>query len=189
MGSEVGEHRRYNEGGGDRVTRRAFITLLGSAAAACRSQRGRSSRRCRDRVPRPTESRPHLRCGWSSRIRYQRNAAKKTTPSTADPRSHAVGDGRTYQSNPLSANQRQVVVSFVSRCDEDREYGGAAREGCPRQTHHRFISWPRKSIRRTPILEIPTPSPDRSLEPHKTAGILGFLHICSAKRSRTAPRL
>ena len=51
----------------------------------------------------------------SSLVRYQKNAAKKMTPSTEDPRSHNVDDGRVYHSNPLSANQR-TEPRIASRC-------------------------------------------------------------------------
>jgi hypothetical protein len=39
-------------------------------------------------------------------------------PSTADPRSYNVGDGRTYHNNPLSANPRRegdrIAVLFAA---------------------------------------------------------------------------
>ena len=50
-----------------------------------------------------------------SRVTYQTNAAKKTRPSTTDPRSHGIGDGRAYHSNALSANQR-TQLKMSSRC-------------------------------------------------------------------------
>jgi hypothetical protein len=51
----------------------------------------------------------------SSLVTYQRNAAKKMMPSTDDPRSHNVGEGRAYHNNPLSANQR-TELKMASRC-------------------------------------------------------------------------
>jgi hypothetical protein len=58
-----------------------------------------------------------LTCGADGypRVTYQKNAAKKTRPRTADPRSHSVGDGRAIHSNPVSANQR-TQLRMASRC-------------------------------------------------------------------------
>jgi hypothetical protein len=83
-----------------------------------------------------------------------------------------------------------VVVSFVSGCDDDLRISRHSPRGVPiGKLTTTSLSRPRKSIRRLPMLEISTQLPDRPLEPRKTAGILGSLHICSAKRSRTGKLL
>ena len=103
--------------------RREFITRLGGAAALPAVSRIARAQACVGRAHparrwgkaagrdlpqhrrRRPKSSPHLCCGLLFRVTNQRNAAKKTIPSTADPRSHVVGDGRAYHKNPLSANQ------------------------------------------------------------------------------------
>jgi hypothetical protein len=137
-----------------------FITRLGGAAALPAVSRIARAQACVGRAHparrwgkaagrdlpqhrrRRPKSSPHLCCGLLFRVTYQRNAAKKTIPSTADPRSHVVGDGRAYHKNPLSANQTTqprmasgcliLSVNVTTIC----EYRGTSPRG---QTHHHIV--------------------------------------------------
>jgi hypothetical protein len=80
-----------------------------------------------------------LRCRLLFRIRYQRNAEKKTIPSTADPRSHVVGDGRTYHSKSVEREPKDTPDNGKCLSHSSAEVTKIPRSRHTRQSHSRGL--------------------------------------------------